>query len=1027
MSNVRLSNSYNLICDSISLIEDGQIVDINTKLSDLTSTIQGLDLTEEQLQSISELSSALNDNATAFTALENQIDLKRDISDSYSKTETDNLTTLTNFYNKTETDNLTTLTNFYNKTEIENITSLSDFYNKTEIDEITALTNFYTLTETNDLLDTKITNGQDIMNITTDGVHLVNTSLQTAVSFLDNKDVNFFGNISVNSNIYVSGNNILNVIDTTYNKTEVDNLLDGKNFNINNRSGTGTSLLFSNTQLSRLIGSNGIETSLIFNPGEDDDGQILINLNQDNITTLTNVYNKTEVDSLFSNLIDGAPVALNTLNELAAALADDANYATNIENQLLLKADKSDTYTETEVDNLLNTKQPVFALGNPTTTHTKLFDSNVLKSVMGNNIGIEDNTTYITLDASHIYTKTETDNLLGNKQDTLDLTDLTVGDLLITGASTFNDVVRITGQDAESLPVSHPDGGVYIGRGNGNTYGMEIVANSGTSFPFIDFTLPDEDTRAKMYYSGGVFYTKVSSQTMLKTTHDYHSIIKKAVIGTDVEKTETLYVSGNARITNNAVVNGTLTASGVSVIETLEGKQDTLTNSTPTGHQILSGIQLASLDASSPLTLTPVEFNETERIFNFGIDLSSYYNKTETDNLLDNKEEVHSWITSSSYNYLDAGAGGLILSSSGSSSLQVLGNTSTGAEGNIVVYKDLETLGEIDVLYGANLTVSGMNVFNTINDKVDTSDLADLTVGDLTITGTARITDTITGASNLTFSDATASSISSKKLLNLYQTGDQYGSSFFKIMNRGDLENACGAVLGTYDNSFDICELTFDNNVYQRHFRLESRAGYVKAGNPSWHLGGGEVINNPCLAVGDTRAGITKLGVGTFSDMTEILYVSGNTKIDGSLTVSGVSVLDSFDSKQNELYAVSPLQKTINVGEGGRLDLEINNTTMLSMLSGVINPIFCAGAVDSDGTKLYSRGRIDFTSSRLSQGLYKITFASSYGSANYVVTCSGYAFTSNIDEGTLSATSFSYFNRSYQNTVLDRDNFFMVM
>jgi len=38
------------------------------------------------------------------------------------------------------------------------------------------------------------------------------------------------------------------------------------------------------------------------------------------------------------NLIDGAPGALNTLNELAAALADDANYATTITNALALKA-----------------------------------------------------------------------------------------------------------------------------------------------------------------------------------------------------------------------------------------------------------------------------------------------------------------------------------------------------------------------------------------------------------------------------------------------------------------------------------------------------------------------------------------------------------------------------------------------------------------------------------------------------------------------------------------------------------------
>ncbi|MFM7989250.1 MAG: hypothetical protein ACKPKO_59045, partial [Candidatus Fonsibacter sp.] len=38
------------------------------------------------------------------------------------------------------------------------------------------------------------------------------------------------------------------------------------------------------------------------------------------------------------NLIDNAPASLDTLNELANALADDANYAATIQNQLALKA-----------------------------------------------------------------------------------------------------------------------------------------------------------------------------------------------------------------------------------------------------------------------------------------------------------------------------------------------------------------------------------------------------------------------------------------------------------------------------------------------------------------------------------------------------------------------------------------------------------------------------------------------------------------------------------------------------------------
>lgn len=55
-------------------------------------------------------------------------------------------------------------------------------------------------------------------------------------------------------------------------------------------------------------------------------------------------YTKTEVDQLITNLINGAPGALNTLDELAAALGDDANYAATVTTAL------SNRYTKTESD-----------------------------------------------------------------------------------------------------------------------------------------------------------------------------------------------------------------------------------------------------------------------------------------------------------------------------------------------------------------------------------------------------------------------------------------------------------------------------------------------------------------------------------------------------------------------------------------------------------------------------------------------------------------------------------------------------
>ena len=49
-----------------------------------------------------------------------------------------------------------------------------------------------------------------------------------------------------------------------------------------------------------------------------------------------------QVSSAISSLVDSAPESLNTLNELAAALGDDPNFATTIINQIAQKADASD-------------------------------------------------------------------------------------------------------------------------------------------------------------------------------------------------------------------------------------------------------------------------------------------------------------------------------------------------------------------------------------------------------------------------------------------------------------------------------------------------------------------------------------------------------------------------------------------------------------------------------------------------------------------------------------------------------------
>jgi len=63
----------------------------------------------------------------------------------------------------------------------------------------------------------------------------------------------------------------------------------------------------------------------------------------------TKSYADTAASNAVSALIDSAPTALNTLNELAAAINDDASYAATITTSLGLKQDKVSGVTDTEI------------------------------------------------------------------------------------------------------------------------------------------------------------------------------------------------------------------------------------------------------------------------------------------------------------------------------------------------------------------------------------------------------------------------------------------------------------------------------------------------------------------------------------------------------------------------------------------------------------------------------------------------------------------------------------------------------
>jgi hypothetical protein len=99
----------------------------------------------------------------------------------------------------------------------------------------------------------------------------------------------------------------------------------------------------------------------------DVDGQVPADQLGNATVDLSAYATETYVDTAVTNLVASAPEALDTLNELAAALGDDANFATTVTNAIATKADASHTHTITDITS--------FAVTSPANGQTLVYNS----------------------------------------------------------------------------------------------------------------------------------------------------------------------------------------------------------------------------------------------------------------------------------------------------------------------------------------------------------------------------------------------------------------------------------------------------------------------------------------------------------------------------------------------------------------------------------------------------------------------------------------------------------------------------
>ena len=97
-------------------------------------------------------------------------------------------------------------------------------------------------------------------------------------------------------------------------------------------------------------------------------------------TTSSSGVNKTYVDTAVAGIVDSAPATLDTLNELAAALGDDDNYATSTTTAIATKLTKTDNLSDLDNSATALTNLGVTLGWHHSATRVKLFPSDMVPS-----------------------------------------------------------------------------------------------------------------------------------------------------------------------------------------------------------------------------------------------------------------------------------------------------------------------------------------------------------------------------------------------------------------------------------------------------------------------------------------------------------------------------------------------------------------------------------------------------------------------------------------------------------------------
>ena len=208
---------------------------------------------------------------------------------------------------------------------------------------------------------------------------------------------------------------------------------------------------------------------------------------------LTYFTDAESITTALNNIIDGAPAALNTLNELAAALGDDPNFLSNLATEAYVDTAVSGVTTDitamagTGLDWNASTDQ--FDIDS--TVATKAFAANLLTNATKSNITITGDENGLTITAENGVADSNTDNLTEgstNKYFTDERAQDAVGNSIGSGLS-YNDSTGAISVDTTAIQARVADvSDTEIGYLNGVTSAIQTQIDSKAPLASPTFT-----------------------------------------------------------------------------------------------------------------------------------------------------------------------------------------------------------------------------------------------------------------------------------------------------------------------------------------------------------------------------------------------------------------------------------------------------------------------------------------------------------------------------------------------------------